>query len=71
VLLYSGTGTADGINGDTILLGPPFVITDDELTRVVAVVGEAIDEAVATVQSSSAVEGVSHRDAVAGSTAGA
>jgi adenosylmethionine-8-amino-7-oxononanoate aminotransferase len=71
VLLYSGTGTADGINGDTILLGPPFVITDDELTRVVAVVGEAIDEGVATVQSSPAVEGVSHRDAVAGSTAGA
>jgi adenosylmethionine-8-amino-7-oxononanoate aminotransferase len=50
VLLYSGTGNADGVNGDTILLGPPFVVTDDELTRIVAAVGESIDEAVATVQ---------------------
>jgi adenosylmethionine-8-amino-7-oxononanoate aminotransferase len=48
VLLYSGTGTADGVNGDTILLGPPFVITDDELTRIVAVLGDAIDEAIAS-----------------------
>jgi adenosylmethionine-8-amino-7-oxononanoate aminotransferase len=50
VLLYSGTGNADGVNGDTILLGPPFVVTDDELARIVAAVGESIDEAVATVQ---------------------
>ena len=50
VLLYSGTGNADGVNGDTILLGPPFVVTDDELARIVAVVGESIDEAVTTVQ---------------------
>jgi adenosylmethionine-8-amino-7-oxononanoate aminotransferase len=48
VLLYSGTGNADGVDGDTILLGPPFVVTDDELTRIVAVLGEAIDEAVAS-----------------------
>ncbi len=27
--VYSGTGNADGTNGDTILLGPPFVVTDD------------------------------------------
>ena len=31
VLVYSGTGNADGTNGDTILLGPPFVVTDEEL----------------------------------------
>ena len=71
VLLYSGTGTADGVNGDTILLGPPFVITDDELTRIVAVVGDAIEEAVATVLREPAVERASDRDAVAGSAAGA
>jgi 4-aminobutyrate aminotransferase-like enzyme len=28
VLVYSGTGNANGIDGDTILLGPPFVVTD-------------------------------------------
>src|SRR5439155_25667453 len=31
LLLYSGSGLADGTNGDAIVLGPPFVITDDEL----------------------------------------
>jgi adenosylmethionine-8-amino-7-oxononanoate aminotransferase len=30
LLLYSSTGHADGTNGDLIMLGPPFVITDDE-----------------------------------------
>ena len=34
LLLYSGTGLADGTNGDSILLGPPFVITEDELVRI-------------------------------------
>ncbi len=28
VLVYSSTGHVDGTDGDTILLGPPFVITD-------------------------------------------
>jgi len=46
VLLYHGTGNADGTNGDTILLGPPFVITDDELVRVADVVALAVDRAV-------------------------
>lgn len=34
LLLYSGTGLADGTNGDAILLGPPFVATDDELVAI-------------------------------------
>jgi adenosylmethionine-8-amino-7-oxononanoate aminotransferase len=49
VLLYSGTGNANGLDGDTILLGPPFVVTDDELVRISDTVGDAIDEAVATL----------------------
>ena len=48
VLLYSGTGNANGVDGDTILLGPPFIVTDDELETIVAVLSEAIDAAVAT-----------------------
>ncbi|HEY8817490.1 MAG TPA: aminotransferase class III-fold pyridoxal phosphate-dependent enzyme [Candidatus Limnocylindrales bacterium] len=48
VLLYSGTGNANGVDGDTILLGPPFIVTDDELETIVAVLAEAIDAAVAT-----------------------
>jgi adenosylmethionine-8-amino-7-oxononanoate aminotransferase len=34
LLLYSGTGLADGVDGDSILIGPPFVITDEELARI-------------------------------------
>jgi hypothetical protein len=43
VLLYSGTGGANGVDGDAIVLGPPFVITDEELVRIGEVLGEAID----------------------------
>jgi adenosylmethionine-8-amino-7-oxononanoate aminotransferase len=46
VLLYSGTGMADGTNGDAIVLGPPFVITDDELERVAEVLDAAIGAAI-------------------------
>jgi adenosylmethionine-8-amino-7-oxononanoate aminotransferase len=42
LLLYSGTGLADGTNGDAILLGPPFVITEAELERLVDVLAAAI-----------------------------
>jgi adenosylmethionine-8-amino-7-oxononanoate aminotransferase len=50
VLVYSGTGNANGVDGDTILLGPPFVITDAELERIVATVGTAIETATAAVR---------------------
>jgi hypothetical protein len=50
VLVYSGTGLADGTDGDSILLGPPFVITDDELVRVADVVAESIDTATKAAQ---------------------
>ena len=49
VLLYSGTGNADGTDGDTILLGPPFVVTDDELERIADVLAAAIETATAAV----------------------
>jgi adenosylmethionine-8-amino-7-oxononanoate aminotransferase len=43
VLVYSGTGNANGVDGDTILLGPPFVVTGPELERIAEAVGEAIE----------------------------
>jgi adenosylmethionine-8-amino-7-oxononanoate aminotransferase len=43
LLLYSGTGLADGTDGDGILIGPPFVVTDNELTRITNGLAEAID----------------------------
>ena len=52
VLVYMGTGNADGVDGDTILLGPPFVITDDEMQQVADVIAEAVDLATASVSAS-------------------
>ena len=49
VLVYMGTGNADGVDGDTILFGPPFVITDDEMQRVAEVLAESIEVATAAV----------------------
>ena len=45
LLLYPGTGLADGTNGDSILLGPPFVITDAELVRIADGLSAAIETA--------------------------
>lgn len=49
LLLYSGTGMADGTNGDAIVLGPPFVITDSEMEFLVDGLAGAFDAVVATV----------------------
>jgi adenosylmethionine-8-amino-7-oxononanoate aminotransferase len=35
LLLYSSTGHADGVNGDLIMLGPPFVLTEDDESTLV------------------------------------
>lgn len=47
VLVYSGTGNADGTDGDTILLGPPFVVEEDELVTIADVLAESIEAVVA------------------------
>jgi adenosylmethionine-8-amino-7-oxononanoate aminotransferase len=43
LLLYSGTGLANGVDGDSILLGPPFVVTEPELERIADGVGAAFE----------------------------
>jgi adenosylmethionine-8-amino-7-oxononanoate aminotransferase len=45
LLLYSGSGNADGVDGDTVLLGPPFVVTDDELVRIADGLASALEAA--------------------------
>jgi adenosylmethionine-8-amino-7-oxononanoate aminotransferase len=47
LLLYHGTGNADGTNGDTVLLGPPFVVTDEELVSIAGILGDAVEKAIA------------------------
>ena len=50
LLLYHSTGNADGTNGDTVLLGPPFVVTEAELESIADRLGEAIDRATAAAE---------------------
>jgi adenosylmethionine-8-amino-7-oxononanoate aminotransferase len=49
LLLYSGTGNANGTDGDIVLMGPPFVITDEELVRLADGLLDALDQAVAGI----------------------
>ena len=42
LLLYSSTGHVDGTDGDLLMLGPPFVISEEECELVVRVAAEAI-----------------------------
>jgi hypothetical protein len=42
LLLYSSTGCADGSNGDLVMFGPPFLITEDELAEAAATAARAI-----------------------------
>jgi hypothetical protein len=54
VLLYHGTGNEDGTNGDTILLGPPFVVTEAELAKIAEVVGGAVERATSEIAAATA-----------------
>jgi adenosylmethionine-8-amino-7-oxononanoate aminotransferase len=42
LLVYSSTGCADGTNGDLILLGPPLVITDEEISELATGLAAAV-----------------------------
>ncbi len=54
VLLYSATGNADGVDGDLIVLGPPFVITGPELEMVTGVLVRSIESAVGSLAAAGA-----------------
>jgi adenosylmethionine-8-amino-7-oxononanoate aminotransferase len=41
LLLYPASGCADGINGDAVMIGPPFVITQEEMSAIVERLGAA------------------------------
>jgi adenosylmethionine-8-amino-7-oxononanoate aminotransferase len=44
--VYLGTGLVDGVDGDAILLGPPFIITEAQLETVVTTLRDAIAEVI-------------------------
>jgi adenosylmethionine-8-amino-7-oxononanoate aminotransferase len=47
VIIYYGAGLADGLDGDAVLLGPPFIVTEAQIDEIVAVLRQAIAEATA------------------------
>lgn len=49
VICYPMGGTADGVNGDHILLAPPFIINESHIDQIVGTLSLAIDEAIATL----------------------
>jgi adenosylmethionine-8-amino-7-oxononanoate aminotransferase len=46
LLLYSSSGHVDGTDGDLVMLGPPFVISDEEIDLVI----ERTEAAISTIQ---------------------
>jgi adenosylmethionine-8-amino-7-oxononanoate aminotransferase len=44
LIIYYGTGMANGVDGDTVVLGPPFVIEERELDDVVSLLEETFSE---------------------------
>jgi adenosylmethionine-8-amino-7-oxononanoate aminotransferase len=44
VIFYPGAGSVDGVQGDHILVAPPFVITEEEIDEVVKVIKGAIED---------------------------
>ena len=49
LLCYPTSGTADGVNGDHVILAPPFIVTDSELDMAVDLLARSIDETLAAV----------------------
>jgi adenosylmethionine-8-amino-7-oxononanoate aminotransferase len=47
LMVYPGGGTIDGVNGDHVLIAPPFIIDAATIDAVVERLGDAIDAAVA------------------------
>ena len=43
LMCYPGGGTVDGRTGDHILLAPPFIVTEQDLSAIVERLGDAVD----------------------------
>ena len=42
LVVWPNTGHADGINGDLVMLAPPFVITEDQIDELTRSLGRAL-----------------------------
>jgi hypothetical protein len=48
LMVYPMGGTVDGVNGDHIVLAPPFIVTPQEIDTIVERLGDAVDAAIAS-----------------------
>ena len=48
--VYPMGGTIDGVNGDHVLVAPPFIVNEGQIDLIVERLGDAIDAAVASVR---------------------
>jgi adenosylmethionine-8-amino-7-oxononanoate aminotransferase len=44
LITYPGGGGADGVRGDHLLLAPPFIITEEQIKKMVAILDESFTE---------------------------
>ncbi len=50
LMVYPMGGTIDGVNGDHVLIAPPFIVNKDQIDTIVERLGDAVDAAVAFVK---------------------
>jgi adenosylmethionine-8-amino-7-oxononanoate aminotransferase len=44
LLVYPSAGCADGQNGDLVMLAPPFVVTEEQIDEMVAILDRTLTE---------------------------
>jgi adenosylmethionine-8-amino-7-oxononanoate aminotransferase len=44
LLLYPAIGCADGVSGDAVMIGPPFVVTEEEIAAIVERLSAALED---------------------------
>ena len=42
LIIYPSSGNVDGLRGDQVMIAPPFIVTDEQLDEIVALLAEAI-----------------------------
>ena len=47
LIIYPGSGCADGQAGDHVMVAPPFIVTDEQLDEIVGLLKESVEEALA------------------------
>ena len=51
LLVYPMGGTVDGKSGDHVLVAPPFIVTEDDIDRIVELLAVSIDQAITSTRS--------------------